>query len=186
MEFKFMNKATLILFLFLIPVLANADAVEIGGIYYNLFPKGKVAEVTSMPSGKYSGGIVIPEFVDHDDVTYVVTGIGDNAFSGCSGLTSVTIPNSVTYLGYGVFYGCSGLASVNIPNSVTYLGRLVFGYCSGLTNVNIPNSVTSIGDASFFGCSSLTSVTIPNSMTSIGDRVFLGCSGLTNVNIPIP
>ncbi len=112
-----------------------------------------------------------------------VTSIGDNAFSQCSGLTSVTIPNSVTSIGYSAFDGCTGLTSVTIPNSVTSIGDYAFAYCSGLTSVTIPNSVTSIGYSAFRGCSSLTSITIPNSVTSIGYRAFRGCSNLTTVTI---
>ena len=113
-----------------------------------------------------------------------MTSIGSSAFSLCSGLTSVTIPNSVTSIGGGAFYNCSGLTSVTIPNSVTSIGDNVFRECSGLTSVTIPNSVTSIGGSAFDGCSGLTSVTIPNSVTSIGNFAFADCSGLTSVTIP--
>ena len=111
-------------------------------------------------------------------------GIAGSAFSYCSGLTSVIIPNSVTSIGYRAFEGCSGLTSVTIPSSVTFIGDYAFKNCSGLTSVTIPNSVTSIGIEAFFHCSGLTSVTIPNSVTSIGDQAFYGCSGLTSISIP--
>ena len=112
-----------------------------------------------------------------------VTTIGDNAFSGFSGLTTVTIPNSVTSIGYSAFEGCSGLTSVTIPNSVTSIGDYAFEGCSNLTSITIPNSVTSIGDYAFYGCSNLTSITIPNSVTSIGYGAFSYCSGLISVHI---
>ena len=131
-----------------------------------------------------SGDVVIPSSVEHNNVTYSVTSIGDTAFSGCSGLTSVTIGNSVTSIGNKAFYGCRGLTSVTIPNSVTSIGNVAFWGCSGLTSVTIPNSVTSIGNSAFYGCSGLTSVTIPNSVTSIGNSAFYGCRGLTSVTIP--
>ena len=113
-----------------------------------------------------------------------VTSIGGSAFSGCSGLTSVTIPDSVTSIGWGTFRRCSGLTSVTIGNSVTSIGNYAFEGCSGLTSITIENSVTSIGNYAFEGCSGLTSVTIENSVTSIGDSAFEGCSGLTSVTIP--
>ena len=103
-----------------------------------------------------------------------MTSIGNYAFRDCSGLTSVTIPNSVTSIGSSTFSGCSGLTSVTIPNSVTSIGSDAFRGCSGLTSVTIPNSVTSIGSSAFQNCSSLTSVTIGNSVTSIGNYAFSG------------
>ena len=113
-----------------------------------------------------------------------VTSIGKSAFEYCSGLTSVTIGNSVTSIGGWAFYGCSGLTSVTIGNSVTSIRDWAFGGCSGLTSVTIPDSVTSIGNSAFCGCSGLTSVTIPDSVTSIGERAFYECSGLISVTIP--
>ncbi len=74
-----------------------------------------------------------------------VTAIGDNAFSGCSGLTSLTIPSSVTSIGDNAFSGCSGLTSLTIPSNVTSIGYSAFLGCSSLKNINIPKSVTSIG-----------------------------------------
>ena len=113
-----------------------------------------------------------------------IRGIGDDAFSGCSGLTSVTIPDSVTSIGPSAFSGCSGLTSVAIPDSVTSIGSSAFYGCTNLTSVAIPDSVTSIGSSAFYGCTNLTSVAIPDSVTRIGDYAFSGCSGLTSVVIP--
>ena len=110
--------------------------------------------------------------------------IDRSAFWGCSGLTSITIPNSVTSIGSSAFSGCSGLTSITIPNSVTSIGDCAFGFCGGLTSVTIGNSVKSIGFYAFGDCTSLTSINIPKSVTSIGDQAFSGCSGLTSINIP--
>jgi len=87
----------------LLPLLANAEAVEINGIYYNLSTETNTAEVTYGPD-YYSGDIVIPETVNYEGISYSVTSIGWEAFFRCSGLTSITIPNSVTSIGYYAFY----------------------------------------------------------------------------------
>ena len=110
-----------------------------------------------------------------------VTSIGYSAFSGCSGLTSLTLPSSVTSIGEDAFRGCSGLTSLTIPSSVTWIRGSAFMDCSGLTSLTIPSSVTSIGESAFKYCSGLTSLTIPSSVTSIGSDAFYGCSGLTNL-----
>ena len=131
-------------------------------------------------------GIAGSAFYDCSGLTSVtipnsVTTIGNSAFLHCSGLTSVTIPNSMTSIEYSAFYGCNGLTSVTIGNSVTSIGNYAFYGCSGLASVTIGNSVTSIGDHAFSGCSGLTSVTIPNSVTSIGNYAFSGCTSIMTV-----
>ena len=113
-----------------------------------------------------------------------VTSIGRYAFLDCTSLTSITIPNSVTSISERTFSGCSSLTSITIPNSVTSIGWCAFCGCSSLTSITIPNSVTSIGYAAFQDCTSLTSITIPNSVTSIGWCAFCGCSSLTSITIP--
>ena len=155
-------------------------------LYYNITSDNTV-EVTyysSTTDNNYvSGDVVIPSSVTNNGTTYSVTSIGDYAFSYCSSLTSVTIPNSVISIGEGAFYGCSSLTSITIPNSVTLIGGGAFAWCSSLTSVTIPNSVTSIGNSAFAYCSGLTSVTLPNSVTLIGGGAFAWCSGLTSVTI---
>ncbi|RYD26383.1 MAG: leucine-rich repeat domain-containing protein, partial [Verrucomicrobiaceae bacterium] len=105
----------------------------------------------------------------------------DHSFSGCTGLTSLTIPGGVTSIGDYAFYSCTGLTSVTIPESVTSIGDYSFERCTGLINVTIPGSVTSIGNVAFNGCTGLTSVTIPGSVTSIGQYAFSSCENLQNV-----
>ena len=107
-----------------------------------------------------SGDIEIPRKVVYKSKTYTVTALGGGAFSDCSGLTSVTIPNSVTRIGEYTFDGCSGLTSLTIPNSVTYISYYAFWGCSGLTSVTIPISVTYIGNNAFSDCSRLGNITV--------------------------
>ena len=105
----------------------------------------------------------------------------EDAFSGCSSLESVVIPDSVTDIGMSVFYDCSSLKSVTIPDSVTSIENATFCGCSSLKSVIIGDGVTSIGANVFNCCSSLTSVTIPDSVTYIDDHAFWDCN-LTTVN----
>ena len=100
----------------------------------------------------------IPETVPFNYKVYRVTSIGRYAFSGCTSLTSITIPESVTWIGQGAFSGCTGLTSITIPNSVTSIGWYAFSGCTGLTSITIPENVTSIGADVFQRCSSLTSI----------------------------
>ena len=139
-----------------------AYSIEVDGIYYDININILRATVISRDNNNdsYSGSVVIPYSVNHGGETYRVTSIGNSAFFNCSGLTSITIPNSVTSIGVDAF-----------------------AYCSGLTSITIPNSVTSIGDDAFFDCSGLTAITIPENVTSIGYRAFANCSGLTSISV---
>ena len=139
--------------------MAKAEEVTIDGIKYDVITKAKQATVIRGET-KYSGSIVIPSEITHNNVTYSVTSIGNEAFYECKGLTSIEIPNSVTSIGNEAFWGCRGLTSVTIPNSVTSIGGRAFQGCSGLTSIEIPNSVTSIGNYAFYGCSGLKEVHI--------------------------
>ena len=107
-----------------------------------------------------------------------------DAFEGCSLLTSIAIPESVTEIGYGAFRGCSSLVSIIIPNSVTSIGYWTFSECTNLSSVTIPNSVTEIGYGAFENCSSLSSIIIPEVVTKISDCTFSGCTNLSSVTIP--
>ena len=123
--------------------LNNGEIVEIEGS----------GELTSEMTSQYSATTVSAEFGE------LCTSIGNNAFNNCSGLTSITIPNSVTSIGNCAFYNCRVLTSISIGSGVTSIGEYAFQNCSGLTSITIPNSVTSIGSSAFNSCSGLTSIT---------------------------
>lgn len=102
-------------------------------------------------------------------------------FNNCTGLTSVTIGNTVKVIDYSAFYNCSALTDVIIPNSVTRIASYAFEDCSGLTSITIPNSVIRIGERAFNRCTSLKSVSIPNSVLYLGPGSFASCYALTDV-----
>ena len=108
--------------LLLCTTVATAHDFEVGGIYYNITDAtNKTVEVTYQgssykDSNEYTGSVVIPGSVTYDGCTYIVTGIGYNAFYNCSGITSIKIPNSVTSIGGGAFYGCTSLKDLHIAD----------------------------------------------------------------------
>ncbi len=130
-----------------------------------------------------SGEIVIPSAVIYDGNTYSVTAIGFAAFLG-SGLTSVTLPNSVTEIGDNAFYDCRDLASVSLGGGITYIGENGFGACGALTSIVLPNNLTRMGASAFENCIGLTSINIPDSIASIENSTFNGCNALTSISIP--
>ncbi len=112
------------------------------------------------------------------------TGIGGYAFCGCIGLTGVTLPDSVTDIGMGAFEGCTGLESIKLSDKVTVIGEGAFRDCTGMKSITIPNGVSSISAYMFYGCNSLTSITISDNVTVIETRAFEGCTELTSVTLP--
>lgn len=113
-----------------------------------------------------------------------VTAIGPQAFAGCAGITSVSIPSGVTSIGDQAFFNCGELVSVPLPAAVTSLGMQTFAYCGNLTSITIPAGVTSIGNNLFAGCTKLASVTLHPGITSIGTSAFESCRALTSLTLP--
>ena len=100
-----------------------------------------------------------------------------------SNYSSNPLTTSNDIIGKKTFCGCTSLTSVNIPSSVTEIGGSAFEYCRSLTNVNIPSSVTAIGNQAFSSCTSLTSVKISSSVTKIENFAFKDCNSLKSIYV---
>lgn len=179
--------------LLLVPMCANAYDAEINGIYYNFLNRSKIAKVVNKnwtqgqgyygtTASSYTGVVEIPTTVKYEGDTYTVTAIEEFAFFK-SGVTSVTLPETITSVGTYAFYSCSSISSLTLPAAVTSIGQYAFYGCSSLTSLIIPEGVTSIADWTFYGCTSLASITLPEGMTSIGESALRG-TALVAIDIP--
>lgn len=110
--------------------------------------------------------------------------IGVSAFSGCSALTYIKIPDSVTVIGNSAFYQCSGLKNVELPESLDKIGVAAFAHCEGLTSLVIPASLKKVEEQTFSYCSNLVAVTISDGVKEIDNKAFANCIKLTDINIP--
>lgn len=126
------------------------------------------------------GAVVVPETIAGKPVTV----IGTDAFSFCSGITSVTLPSGLTTIASRAFFNCTALTSAPIPETVTSIGDSAFYSCIQLTSIVIPSGVTVIQPSSFDSCRSATSLSIPEGVTSIGNNAFYNCTSLPSVTIP--
>ena len=192
-----MKKQLLFILMMMMPMVAWADKkVKIDNLWYLLDEYIYKASVISNPddiNDKYRGDIVIPATVSYEGVEYNVIRINQYAFEYCEELSSVVIPNSVTYIAPSAFHGCTALTSVAIPNSVTQIGSSAFQDCTGLVKVSLTDGLERIDPSAFAYCTSLTSLFIPKSVKSIwgtttgyqnyvkGVSIITGCKKLTSI-----
>ena len=214
-RYSMVKRLYLVLFFSVSIITSWAHDFEVNGVYYDITSSTDLTVAVtykgssySSYSDEYSRAVTIPSTVTYNGKTYSVTSIGNYAFSRCSSLTSITIPESVTTIGDKAFSGTAWYN--NQPDGVVYAGKVLYKYkgtmpantsieikegtvsispsafsgCSSLTSITIPESVTSIGSSAFEYCSRLTSTTIPESVTSIGSYAFYNCSSLTSITIP--
>ncbi len=151
-------------------VAGNATYQTVDGVLFN----ADKTRLIAYPSGKTGTSYIVPSGVEH---------IATDAFRGCTKLTSVQFPLSLTDIGDGAFYECTGLGSVSFPIFVENIGNYAFWGCTELSHIYIPPSVTSIGNSAFENCAGIDYCFIPSSVESFGTYVFSGCTSLALVTI---
>ena len=183
-----MLAAVLVLSLCLLPAQAEAAIVDSGTCGDNLtWTLDDAGNLSILGTGKMTDYYWNESFgpwgteIKTVTIQHGVTSIGDDAFRGCSNLTSVSIPDSVTSIGMHAFNSCSSLITITIPNGVTRISDSTFCGCSRLASIILPNSITSIGINAFAGCDRLSSITIPSSVATIEDFAFCGCFSLKEI-----
>ena len=160
----------------------NDNIVKIAtldGIKYFLDYIAQTASVIGIDGA--NDNIIIPSPLTKDNVSFSVTNIRDNAFKGCTGIKSISLPNTITNIGEHAFQDCTGLTSIIIPGSVISIGRQTFFRCTGLTSVTISNSVTNIGLLAFYGCNSLTNILLGTAVEVVESNAFSGCNAIQTI-----
>lgn len=207
------NSILLAVLMSMVASVTSAHDIEVDGIYYRITSSDDLTVAVSYKGSEYYyydeyyGDVVIPESITYNSKTYSVTSIGERAFEYC-GLTSVTIPNSVTSIGWNAFFACRNLTSVTIPEGVTSIGSMAFEKCTSLTSITISESATSIGERAFEDTAWYenqpnglvyagkvaykykgtmpvnTEIVLKEDTKVIGNKAFEECRNLTSVVIP--
>ncbi len=167
-------------------IVEEAISFTYDGIKYTKNADAKTVMV-ALQSTTLSGDLVIPKIALHDGKEYAVTSISYQAFSGCSGLTSIVLPEGVICIGESAFSGCSELTTITIPSTVSSIGYSAFGGCSALTTLTIPVGVKEIGEQAFAGCERLNQIIVANGHTlfSAIDGVLFDIKQSTLIAYPI-
>ena len=155
----------------------NYGQCTVDGIKYEFYTDGTAKVIANSPI--YSGDIVIPETFTYNSKTYTVTELDKFAFLQCTGLTSVSLPNTLEKINM-TFYECTALTSITIPESVTTLNPDAFAYCSGLQAIYCKSyrSVPSTGSTKFNHISASLPIYVPTPLLSDYRTQW---SGMTNI-----
>ncbi len=172
----------------------NTAFTCVNGVLYNK----NMTTLLAYPQGKTERQFILDRQTDHiapyafSDCTALQTvtlpdgflRIGAYAFNGCSGMTAVTLPDSILQVGKSAFMGCTKLTCINIPDRITKIEPSAFADCTSLAQITFGNGLTAVGDGAFSGCTALESLVIPQNVTDIGTSAFRACSALTAVTLP--
>ncbi|MEY8391740.1 leucine-rich repeat domain-containing protein, partial [Lachnospiraceae bacterium 45-W7] len=194
-------------------ILLNGEAYEtktfeINGYTYTVTDsENKYVQLDKWAGTQPSGEVAIPKTVTYEGEDYTVKTIGESAFYGCTEITKVTLPDTLTGMGTRVFMSCRKLTSVNLPDGITrieqmmfyrcplqeelklpsnlqYIGSYAFGDCTGLQKIEIPGSCTVVGTGAFADCTGITEVTLSEGIIEMGSNIFGGCTGIKKIQLP--
>lgn len=178
-----MKALHLLLLLLLLPVLpAGAATVVVDGVTYAPGPDG--GAIVSRCDRRVSGRLHIQETIVFDGKRLPITRVGDWAFRGCSHLTIVEFPATLTAIGYESFRGCDNLEEVSLPPTVQRIGGGAFLGCYNLIELLLPPALTDLGSWAFSGCRNLGRLTLPEGLKSIGYGAFENCTALESFTLP--
>ncbi|MBR2155103.1 MAG: leucine-rich repeat domain-containing protein [Bacteroidaceae bacterium] len=202
------NRHTLLILLSVGSLLAEAHDLTSNGIYYDILDDTRHTLSVTFGEKNYTGAVSIPATVILDGDTYNVIAIGDWAFHACGGLTSVTIPTSVTAIGNYAFADCARLTDITVPASVTtigggafsgtawlnkqgygpvYAGNVLYSYKGaapvGIT-LQLKAGATGIATAALSKQSGIANITVPATVKAIGEEALMDCKGITDIVLP--
>jgi hypothetical protein len=167
------------------PVKTGSEVTVGGNTYLVTSTADGKTTVSFTGSKEDTAKVTIPSTVEIDGVTYEVTAVAANAFSGNKKLTTVTIPSTVTAIEKNAFKGCTSLKSIVIPKNVTAIGASAFNGCKSLKSIVIPKNVKTIGDKAFANCTKLKSITIKSTkLTKIGSKAFANIAKNAACKVP--
>lgn len=184
-KFNYSKKHLLLATMLGIGFSSYAYDFSVGSLNYNIIsPEALTVETTENNSA--SGNVVIPETVTFNGATYTVVQIATQAFNNATGMTSVSIPSTITTIGNNAFKGCTGMTSVSYnATDCSTMGSsdaTAFNGCISVRSVSIGDAVKTIPAYAFKGLTALRSITIPEGVTFIGERAFQGCTSIAQVN----
>ena len=162
------------------------DTIQSGDLLYSIISMDPpyMRVIGHVDGENAQGEIVIPETVEYEGDTYVVTEVGERAFNCCRSIVSVDVANTVTRIGSRAFYDCDNLQSIHLPDSLEAVSSEMFFGCFSLTEVTLPSTVTEISEGAFSGCKALTEIVLPDGVSVIRSEAFSWCVQLRSISFP--
>jgi len=169
------------------PEIKEFTATDENGVLYQyevIVPLTNFVRIKPLATAdQLTGEVVIPTTVTYDETRYVITQIAEQAFEGYTGITHVTLPETLNTIEEKAFRNCTSLSQINTPQPLSTIEEQAFENCVSLDEFSLDASISTLGESCFAGCSSLTDITLPSSLNSVSSRAFYGCTSVTNVFI---